>query len=115
MIMNILTRLQRRLIDIRQIAIFGNWQRDAFACAKIVPVLYKSGERTLPEVEVQHPDAMPHAHKSSCNMHRGCGLPRPALFVSDDNDMRHVVCPLPVHLLRRLVTVRAGTILAVPV
>ncbi len=76
-------------IHLGQVAVVGGRQRQPGAGKIGAAVLDIAAKAFLPQVKVQRTDTVAHPHQGGRHMHAGGGLARSALFVPDNDDMRH--------------------------
>ena len=96
MIIDILTWLEAFGVNFRQIVIGREGQIKPRLLHKALAVFGVAGKGFLTQIEVQNRHPMPHARQSGRHVDRDGGFARTALFVPDNNDMRHGLCPLPI-------------------
>ena len=95
MIIHILARPQTPRLDLGKFAQLRARQIKPSFLEKRPAVLEIAPKRPLTQVQIKAADLVPHAHKRRRHMHRNGRFASAALFVPDDNNMRHTPAPLP--------------------
>ena len=90
---DVLARRQGGGVDFRQFAEQRRWQFQPRFVQRCHAVGGIAREAALAQVEIEGMHAMAHPGQRGADVHGDGGLARPALFVSDDDDMCHVPFP----------------------
>jgi hypothetical protein len=89
-IMDIFTLCQTGLVYIGQRKNIRRCQIQTMSLAESKPVFYIARKGSLPKIQIENPNFVPHTHQCRCDMHGNSRLSRATFFVSDNDNMRHL-------------------------